>query len=635
MGRDYFEELDELNGTWSTAIAWRPGLLESMAALQRRLTDLNVYFVGSGGALALAELAALEHVERTGLMATAITPLQLDAAGSSNSLRRTAVVLFSARARHPDVRVVGLLGRSRSAELTVLVTQVPEEELSPQIARAFDEIHSVPRTPKDGFLATNSLVAIAVAWLRAAAVELPAAPHGLNVATPGYREPPRRLLVAFGPEQRPGAIDLEARLSESGLADVQLSDLRNLAHGRHVGLARRASDTEVVVLAGPTSADLATRTFGALAEIADPVRFDSPHSGASGALDGLLYTMRYFGALACNDRVNPGRPSVLPAGRRLYHLRTRPTLNSSDSVRHILERKMRAAGDLFTDSAARTRWVDALSEWHDTAAHREIRGVVLDYDGTCCESSARFDPPADQLKEQVERLLEAGLRIAFASGRGPSLLQSLRQWIPSRHWPQVIVGMYNGAAIHPLSDDVHRQTDPEGDLKGAVEILSDLRDDSWVVDVRRHQITVTASDAAPGRLLALFQCALAREPALQVRVVASGHSVDILLRDVSKQRVAEALGCGRGNTLTIGDRGDLGGNDLELLAYGPLSVSVDKVSPDPMRCWNLGAPGQDPSDLTRHYLAAVKVRRSGARFAWALPSSRRVSEGVQRGNEAG
>ena len=44
--------------------------------------------------------------------------------------------------------------------------------------------------------------------------------------------------------------------------------------------------------------------------------------------------------------------------------------------------------------------------------------------------------------------------------------------------------------------------------------------------------------------------------------------------------------------LAIGDQGQPGGNDFDLLACYRYSLSVDRCSADPTRCWNLAPAGQ-------------------------------------------
>ena len=71
------------------------------------------------------------------------------------------------------------------------------------------------------------------------------------------------------------------------------------------------------------------------------------------------------------------------------------------------------------------------------------------------------------------------------------------------------------------------------------------------------------------------------------------------------------------SVLAVGDRGGIDGNDFGLLARCPLSLSVDQVSADLTRCWNLGWPHTGGPDLLAAYLDALRPSGDGtARFEW-------------------
>ena len=48
-----------------------------------------------------------------------------------------------------------------------------------------------------------------------------------------------------------GAVDTESRMSESGLRNVQDTDVRNFAHGRHQWIVRNQTSTGVVAFEAP------------------------------------------------------------------------------------------------------------------------------------------------------------------------------------------------------------------------------------------------------------------------------------------------------------------------------------------------------------------------------------------------
>jgi hypothetical protein len=68
--------------------------------------------------------------------------------------------------------------------------------------------------------------------------------------------------------------------------------------------------------------------------------------------------------------------------------------------------------------------------------------------------------------------------------------------------------------------------------------------------------------------------------------------------------------------LVIGDQGQTDGNDFDLLSATTSSLSVDRTSLDPTRCWNLDQWGTNGPQLLVRYLKAVQPRSSGMRFVW-------------------
>src|SRR5207248_893662 len=121
-----------------------------------------------------------------------------------------------------------------------------------------------PPSGKDGFIATNTLIATVVLLARAYQElysdidplpahfeDLGAGKWGEDSAAPlrtaaravtGFES----LLVLYGPTGFAAAVDIESKCSETGLANIQLADYRNFAHGRHHGLYVRSSSTAVL-----------------------------------------------------------------------------------------------------------------------------------------------------------------------------------------------------------------------------------------------------------------------------------------------------------------------------------------------------------------------------------------------------
>jgi hypothetical protein len=249
-----------------------------------------------------------------------------------------------------------------------------------------------------------------------------------------------------------------------------------------------------------------------------------------------------------------------------------------------------------------------------------VGAVVLDYDGTCCPTWDRYRPPPVEVQEQIVRLLKGGVSVAFATGRGRSLHEVTRSWLPEPFWRDVTVGLYNGSWLLPLSDDPPEFKTCTGDLAEAADRLAELGPEGWLsLERRSSQVTVSALDGMLSGidLLPVVRSILARSPSLACRAFASGHSVDVVAPNSGKAAVVEAVHKQvAGDVIAIGDQGDVDGNDFELLAATTTSLSVDRCSADPTRCWNLDRRGLRGPEMLVMYLRAIQLRRSGARFIW-------------------
>ncbi|MEO7571254.1 MAG: hypothetical protein ABIX10_02345 [Acidimicrobiales bacterium] len=444
--------------------------------------------------------------------------------------------------------------------------------------------------------------------------------HGANLpdSLPAFQQPePRSLrrscLALTGPGTAAVSVDLEARLVETGLATVQMADYRNLAHGRHVGLVRNLTDFTVVSIVDPTSAALAERTSELLPSAADLVELRTELAWPASVLDLLVLSMHLTAATGRDRDVDPGRPGVQTFGRRLYHLPVSKLLNTSapEPVARKLSR---------THGSGRLAFEGALDSWLRGMRRANVGAVVLDYDGTCCPTWDRFRPPPHEVQQQIVRLLDAGLVVGFATGRGRSLHDMTRTWMAESFWSQVHVGLYNGTLLLRLADDPPDSRGCDGVLAAAADRLDSLGlDDELIIERRQTQISVSTSEGRlPGvQLLPLVRSVLARPPALACKALASGHSVDVVAPDAGKVAVLEAVAKEtNGVVLAIGDQGQVDGNDFELLAATTASLSVDRCSADPTRCWNLDRRGLRGPELLVRYLKAIQPRSGVARFVW-------------------
>lgn len=616
MGRPYLDELNRLPETIQWAL--REDVTSLRATLRRELGAYNLVAVGSGGSLAAASFAALLHETVTGRLARAATPLE---AITRAPLRDTGALLLSARGTNTDIR--------RTAELLPrlgyeAVTAVTTRQGSPlgNVLRTYGATTHEFAVPggRDGFLATNSLVATLVLLYRAA---LPANdPDGaadlknLSVTHPVITGSAKALhdrtvVVMAQAWATPAAVDFESRFSEAALANVTVTDPRNFAHGRHHWLSRHAASTGVVSLETQSSVRDARRVLRLLPDDIDVLRVASRREGPSATIELVRAVMGFAGDVAKARGIDPGRPSVADFGRRLYRSNASPSVASPEAASIAKKRRALFLGPR-TDA---DRLATALFRFVKRLEQTRFTGLAVDYDGTLCARDRRAKPIEPEMSQELSRLLDHGIPLGVASGRGDSIRDALRSVLHTRHWASVLLGLHNGARVVDLSDEHAPELDRQvpDSLADAYHRMRSLEEVlGFEAVLRPYQVSLRPHNGPDP--LELRTITLEHLAGIEgVSVVASSHSVDILLTGTSKTAVVDALQSRQpGCILRIGDQGEAGGNDFELLNTG-LSLSVDRVSSNLETCWNLGSPGLNGPPLALRYLRTLEPDGDGFR----------------------
>jgi fructoselysine-6-P-deglycase FrlB-like protein len=603
--------------------------------------------VGSGGSLTAAHALASLHQRYTGHLAAVATPLESIAEPLAPS---GAVWLLSAGGNNVDILAAfhALVARE-PRQLGILSGKAASPLAQAAREHAFaDLVVHEPPTGKDGFLATNSLLAFVTLLARsynsefhddgsdfdrqAASVlallrndahweawRLIAAPIWMRSTT----------LVLHGSTTRMGAIDLESKFTEAAVGNLQIADYRNFAHGRHHWLAKRAKESAVLAFVSEADRTLAERTLNLLPEDIPQGRLFVEGPPETALLVSLIGALRITGWAAEARGIDPGRPGVAEFGRKLYHLplpkeqRNGAHFTISDEDAVAIERKSGLSIGRLTRRGELQRWHNNLLDFRQRLTNTSFVGLVLDYDGTMVDTRHRFSPPTETIADELVRILRTGARVGIATGRGSSVKRDLRACMPSALWTRVVIGYYNGAEISTISDD----RTPDGgagvcdelaSLASALRAQSELADLAEQTD-RQYQITLQARrPATESRLWDLAQQTVLMIGHQNVTITRSSHSIDIVAAGVSKLNVLKHL---RGRdadapVLTIGDRGRWPGNDYELLRE-PLSLSVDELSVDPSTCWNLAPRGQRGVAATLGYLRALRCVSGRLRFCEA------------------
>ncbi len=614
MGKSYAAEIKTLSDT----LAWASSLaIDAMQRFVDQSRGASLVAVGSGGSSCAAHFAALLHRRVVLGMGRHATPLELllDEA----ALHARAVLFLSASGKNTDVLVAARVSVVAEVPSVGAICTRKGSPLASAI-RAYSHGYvlddPIP-SGKDGYLATNSLLATMVILARAYGRfnQLAEPQRPLVDASWKGRD---SVVVLHGGWSSPIATDLESRLHESALLHVQISDYRNFGHGRHLWLAQRHSSTFVLALITPETQSLAMKTLRLFPRDVPVVRLSTKQEGPSASIDLLAQALYWTLEVAEHLGIDPGKPTVPDFGRRMFHLTPPHTPKNETAVPPAVDRKLKRLNS--ASDAVRSVYMNEYESFRSELSTADIGAVVLDYDGTLVHQSERFDPFPSATADALLHVLKLRLPIGIATGRGRSVRQALRDSLPSKVWKKVYIGYYNGADVGTLADDtIPDKTKPISAPLATLEKV--LAEDKLIaslatIEVRPSQITVTPNEAE--RRVELYRhladmVLAAGVPG--VRALCSAHSIDVIEAETSKlavvQRLAELVS--PRIVLCIGDRGGWPGNDFELLRHR-FSLSVDDVSSAARSCWNLAPRGCLGPPATIRYLTAFQPRSGAVRI---------------------
>lgn len=629
MGKSFRSEIQVLGDTYDWALDQN---LEEISSVIRKSFHLPLISVGSGGSYSSAELHATLHRAFFHTTSQAATPTGLILSLPSDGA--AAVWFLSASGNNIDIRrafqhaalleprvVCGIVGRKASK-----LKKLSEKY---QFTNCFEYLL---RSGKDGFLATNSLFGFSILIYRAYCMAsgrqefLPLSIETLlNGSIKGLDSlskieksvleltKQKTLHVLYSPKLACVALDIESKFVEAGLGSVHIADIRNFAHGRHHWFDKNPNDCGILCITDSADEDLATRTLNLLPQEIPSKNLCFVEDNGTELLAGILFSLYLTSWRGTHIGIDPGRPGVPDYGSKIYRLTAKSGFISSVTKENSAVRRKSSTG--VGSDASTLRWKVAYKKQLSKLSKVSFGGMVFDYDGTLIAACDRGSPPSEELCAELIRLLDSGIVIGMATGRGKSIRKELQQdsAIPRKYWDRVLVGYYNGAEIAYLNnssspDGENRVTGELVEVKKLLAENPSISELDPVITYRKNQITIESSAVMSETFLwDIVKDQLSCFPEINVSVTRSSHSVDILNPHVCKSSVIEAvagkLEIGKG-VLTIGDRGRWPGNDFSLL-NNDYSLSVDEISSREDRCWNLSRAGIRGPQATLEYLKRI------------------------------
>lgn len=614
--------------------------LEAITSFIESSCEQPLYIIGSGGSLSAAHMVKLLH-EDLGGHAKVITPYEL--LTSDTNFRNSNILLLTAGGRNPDI-IFAFKHAAKSEPRNLMAVCMRPKSILKEIEKTYNYAKVVEfdiPSGKDGFLATNSLIAFCTLFS-----------HAYNEVKQHQRILPLEKIlkidefkesiendsslrlktysVLYGKWSLPAAFDLESKFTEAALGNVQLADFRNFAHGRHYFLAKNFTNSCVIAIYTQDEEKIVNKTLDQIPEEIPIYRITSDFDGPDGALQLLIKILYFVNFIAESQNVDPGCPTVPMFGRKIYRLNVNSVIPKEKippglSRQEYVAIKRKVDFCVLNDPENLSLWIKSFQEFIKKIKAGKFGSIIFDYDGTLISQEQRFSRLSPEICSALTHLVENDIVIGIATGRGKSVREELQRAIPQKYWNSVIIGYYNGADIGKLSEDNHPNkdlpTDPDlkkidGIFKKDKLFLKYLNSDVIGYDLRPKQISITFKrkifkNSMKSRVIE----ALTENNLCNLKFLESSHSYDIITQNVSKKdivSIVRTLAEQKGKStevLCIGDKGKYPGNDFELLQTS-IALSVDEVSNCCENCWNIAPEGYRGEQATLKYLHLIKIYKN-------------------------
>ncbi|MCC8432559.1 hypothetical protein LJ725_26615 [Reyranella aquatilis] len=630
----FHAELGKLPATYAEVLSFDVSAIK--AAIAAAGTE-GIIAVGSGGSFTVASVLCSLHEAYTGRLSRPSTPLEISC---NPTLASTSPVFFvSAEGKNPDILEAIKRARDHSARAIHLITNQKKSPLI-DLAQASSGLHThvFELKEKDGYLATNSLLATATLVARAygeldGRTQLPSSLGELLVSGQPIDQwllqarefvqasaQSKNIIVAYSPLLKPIAIDLESKLSEAALLHCQLTDVRSFAHGRHLWASEKPDQCSILAIVEPTVATLWEKMRELLPSKLQTLELSLPGAATSDLVVGLAAEMYLVDQIAAALGVDPGKPTVPAFGRDLYYL------SLANLIPPPPEQPNRGAASKYDVLGARwpairthSRMQRAMETFRESMSGQRFRAVVFDYDGVLCESQAPVGSLSKGIVDGIRKLLGQKIIVGIASGRGNSIQEELQQCFSPEERSKIQLGLYNGGRITTADMSESASENQSEFLNHIGRIVGRLRQYGLPIDNIRathpYQISIRFRDGVNASEMWFVIADALRQAGLDpLNVQHSKHSVDILEVGVSKSRlvahIVQNFKLDAYQVLTIGDQGAWPGNDAALLEHR-YSLSVDVPSRRLDRGWNLAPLSKRDVGATLWYLDRITARSDG------------------------
>lgn len=628
MGKPYAEEVAYIPNAYHWAVSLDIKLLKATIS---RLTAHSLICVGSGGSFTAASFQSFLHESNTGRLSYASPPYQL--LSKQNVIRNAGISVLSAEGKNKDVLgCFQYLLASEPQDLMALTlrSDSPLNQMSVDSNFATSIGYSMP-WEKDGYLATNSLIATCVLLYRAYQGSfkhlLPECPPDvesllgecveINVSNKANflkslgNDRTKAFLVVTGQSGQIAGIDLESRIAESALGTCQVVDFRSFAHGRHLWASHNENNAACIVIWSDEDKHLYENFSEAVSGSIPTLSIKLKGQQYLRQLASVIAIVQLIKDLSDIHGIDPGQPEVSRAGRDIHELDafTQHLQSHQVSPREWAITRKFGGAHLYGEEHL-AKFNQSYSDFITRLTETKFGAIVFDYDATLSTMDKRYDDIDPFMAKALTKLLYQGIKIGIATGRGKSVPNSIREFFDESYRDEFLIGMYNGSKIKPLSAELESC---EGVSEPFEKFLKRIEKEPFFnsifkpIDKRPTQLSFQTKDGACCELAWRTILEILQEQEfLHLKALRSTHSWDVIERDTSKTKVSDQFIQSGLKVLSIGDRGLWPGNDCELLNYG-LGLGVDEVSPAIDKAWNIAPQGLKGVGATLYYLNKLKI----------------------------
>ena len=556
--------------------------------------------------------------------------------GTEKTLRNSSVLFITASGRNYDIKfsfkrvleyepkAIGAITMKEKNPLAILTQKHG-------IAETFN--FPIP-SGKDGFLATNSLIAffsILNRTLGTPDYKVIDVKKNLRARISGFLDEIAddcTLVILHGGWNKAVAVDIESKCTEAGLTTTLITDYRNFGHGRHHWFDKNPNSA-IIALANKTEIGLCHKTLKTLPGSIPKLVLESGSENSDSALDILIQSFEFINQLGQKIGIDPGRPGVPSYGRKLYHLPYSNLLKPSKKTTLTKRAELSIKRKLNIDNLQSINkkelgvWKKSYSKFMGNLMRTSFGMILFDYDGTICSSKERYTGPSNKMTEKLVSILKKGFMFGVVTGRGKSIRIDLQKIIPKKYWEQILVGYYNGSEFGSLSNDSlpDKEKELDSSLQPIIPLLSNI-ETLYDIEITKRpcQLTIEIEDNKRwGFIRNLVIQTIKTSGMNTIQILESSHSMDIIPNSISKiDMVPHAKEQLKERNLPqqilyIGDKGQWSGNDFMLLdnEYG---LSVDEVSSKLDTCWNIASLSNRNSSATLEYLNCLTFSENGMRF---------------------